>query len=77
MHTMNQSAARPALDIKALVLEEIRGGPIRPTELLRRLREKSKVPEDQTKTALAALIESYKVELSPDRHLRVATKKSV
>jgi hypothetical protein len=76
MHIMSQTAAKPALDTKALVLAEIRERPIRPTDLLRRLQERSKVTEDQIKTALAALIESYVVELSPDRYLRISSKKS-
>lgn len=76
MHAMSQTAAKPAFDIKSLVLTEIRGGPIRPTELLTRLQENSGVSEDRAKSALAALIDSYTVELTPDRYLRIAGKKS-
>jgi hypothetical protein len=76
MHTMSQTAAKPALDTKALILAEILQRPIRPTDLLSRLQEKSKVTEDQIKASLAALIESYTVELSPDRYLRISSKRS-
>ena len=71
-----QTAAKQAIDVKALILGEIRERPIRPTELLRQLQQESGVIEDQLKSALAALIESYEVELSPDRYLRISLKKT-
>ena len=73
---MSHSAAKPAADITSLVRAEIENGPIRPTELLSRVQEKAKVSEDQAKTALATLIDSYTVELTPDRYLKIVSKKN-
>lgn len=69
-----QSAVKPAVDKRALILAVVRQRPIRPAELFNLLQQKSAIPEDQAKVALASLIESNEVELTSDRHLSLPRK---
>jgi hypothetical protein len=69
-----QSAAKLAIDNRALILAVVRQRAIRPAELFNLLQHKSGIPEDQAKAALALLIESHEVELTSDRHLCLPRK---
>ena len=68
MSVIMNSAAKPALDFKTLILETIAERDYRPVELLEEL--SSRASESQLKQALAALVEAHTVELTSDRYIK-------
>ncbi len=67
---MQTGAAKPAVDVRALILDALRQRPYRPAELLEQLQTRE-ISEARLKDELAALIEDQMVELSPDRYIKL------
>lgn len=69
MQTMD-SAARPAIDVRELILGLLHERPYRPAELFENANARD-VTETRLKDALAMLINENIVELSPERYIRL------
>lgn len=67
---MTQTGARPALDVRALILETLQERSYRPAELLEKLHTQD-LSVTRLKDELALLVDQHVVELSPDRFIKV------
>ncbi len=70
-----RTGAKPALNIRALILDTVRERPYRPAELLEKLQSRE-VSEAQLKDELARLIEEHIVELSADRYIKLRDRET-
>jgi hypothetical protein len=71
MDYIMETGAKPALDVKALILQAIAEKAYRPVELIDSISSTLGVSESQLKDGLSALVEAHVVELTPDRYVRL------
>jgi hypothetical protein len=70
MKSLMDAAAKPAPDVKALILHTIEQRDYRPSELIVELLATSRISESEVKSGLAALVEDRVVDLTPDRYVK-------
>jgi hypothetical protein len=70
MKTIMQSGAKAAPDVRAIIIDAVSKRPYRPTELLETL-QRPDISEDRLKDALDALIDERRLDLSPDRYIKL------
>ena len=70
MRNLMHTGAKPAVDVRELILTALRDHPFRPAELLEYLQSRE-VSEARLKNELAALIDEHIVQFSPDRYIRL------
>ena len=70
MNIVMDAAAKPAPDVKALILHTIEQRDYRPADLIVELLATSRVSESQVKSGLAALVEDRVVDLTADRYVK-------
>jgi DNA-binding HxlR family transcriptional regulator len=70
MKTIMHSGAKAAPDVRVIIIEALSKRPYRPTELLEALQGPG-ISEERLKDALDALIDERRLELSPDRYIKL------
>jgi DNA-binding HxlR family transcriptional regulator len=70
MSDIMETGAKVAPDVRALIIEALSKGPYRPTELLEKLQGPD-ISEERLKDALDSLIDERRLELSPDRYIKL------